>query len=97
MGVNGALIVVLTAPKHVGTTFTYQNYFLTYMKLLTTKYVDYFGSQGRDFWKETLLMKFSNVFSGPVSTKFRAPFSPIIFEKRHKSPELDNSHQNYLD
>ena len=36
-----------------------------------------------------------------VSTTIRAPFSPIILERRQKhlwliSPKLDNSHQNYL-
>ena len=44
-------------------------------------------------------MSFSNLFFG---TTLRAPFSPIILERRQKSlqlisPKLDNSHQNYLD
>ena len=33
-------------------------------------------------------------FFGAVSTTFRAPYSPIILEKRQKSPKLGNSHQN---
>ena len=43
--------------------------------------------------KETLLLSFS--------TTFRAPFSPIVFEKRQKSlqpisPKQGNSHRSYL-
>ena len=55
MGANGALLVVLTAPKiHV---------------------------------ISSTAMSFSNVFlGGAVSTTSGAPFSPITFEKRQKSP-----------
>ena len=65
------------------------------MKLLTTRSVNYLVLQGYDFWKETFLLSFSNVRFGAV----RAPFSPIILERRQKSdisPKLGNSHQNYL-
>ena len=55
------------------------------MKLLTTRSVDYLMQQGYDFWKETLLLSFLKCIFGTVSTTFRAPFSPIIFEKRQKS------------
>ena len=48
------------------------------------------------------LFRFFNVFFGPVSTTFRAPFSPIILQKRQKtlrpiSPKLGNSHLNSPD
>ena len=36
----------------------------SYMKLLTKRSVDYFVQQSHDFWKETLLLSFSNVFFG---------------------------------
>ena len=57
---------------------------------------------GHDFWKETLLLSFSHVFFGALSTTFRAPFTPILFEKMQKSlrsmfPKLGNSHQNDSD
>lgn len=38
------------------------------VKLLTTGSVDYLESHGCDSSKETLLMKLSNVFVGPLST-----------------------------
>ena len=65
----------------------------SYIKLLTTRSVDYFKYWGHDFCKETLLLRFSNVFFGTVSNTF----SPIIFEERHKSLRLISPKQNRLD
>ena len=44
-----------------------------------------YRAENHDFLKETLLMSFSNVCFGDVSTTFRAPFRPIILERRQKS------------
>ena len=40
------------------------------MTLLTARSVDYFKKLGH-FWKETLVLSFSNVFFGAVSNTFR--------------------------
>ena len=46
---------------------TDRNYFLTYMKLLTTRSVDYHVYQGHDIRKRTMLLSFSNVLRGHVA------------------------------
>ena len=71
------------------------------------KKVVYVSQQGLwiidDFWNKTLVLNlFQMYFLGAVSTTFRAPFSPIVFEKRQKSLQpislkLGNSQQNNQD
>ena len=67
------------------------------MKLLRTRSVDYFEQQGHDFWRETLLLSFSNAFFGGCEHHIRAQLRPIILERRQKSLWLINCPFNNLD
>ena len=67
----------------------------SYKELLTTGSVDYL--EDHYYWKDTLLLNFSNVFFGVLSTTTQVLFSPIIFERGRTflppiSPKLCNSH-----
>ena len=66
------------------------------MKLLTTRSVDYLELLRHDLQKKTLLLSFSNVFSGALSTTSGGPSSSIILEWSRASlqlisPKLSNS------